>query len=61
MIDPGVGDDQESGLLEGLLDLIGQAAGREAAEDRSCSSVSSELKTFAFKIRYLFKILALEL
>ena len=50
MGDPGVGDEEEPGLPEGSLDLIGEGARAEAASNGGAADVSVENTEFtAFK------------
>ena len=51
MVCPWVGDDEESGLLERLLDLIGECAGSVSASDGSGASSGSELQNGALSVR----------
>lgn len=44
MVSPGVGDNQEAGLPEGSLDLIGEGARSEAAGKGGSASGRGELQ-----------------
>ena len=51
MISSGVGDDQQSGLLEGPLDLIGEGAGSVTAGDGGGAGRRRELQDGALSVR----------
>lgn len=44
VITPRIGHDKEAGLSEGLLDLIGEGAGSEAASNRMGPSIMGKLE-----------------
>ena len=47
MVGPGVWDDQEPGLPEGGLDLIGERSGGEATSDGGSADVTGKLQARA--------------
>lgn len=51
MVNTGVRDDEESGLLEVSLGLIGEATGLETSEDSGGSSVGGEFEKSTLGIR----------
>ena len=50
MVSSRIGDDQKSGLFEGLLDLIGESAGGVTASDGSGASGGGEFQDGALSV-----------
>lgn len=44
MVEPGVGDNDQAGLLEGASDVVGEISGGKAASDRLGTGVGSEFE-----------------
>lgn len=51
MVDTRVGDDDESGLLEGTGDVVGEITGCETTSDRLGTSVCRELQDRTLSVR----------
>jgi len=51
VVDTGVGDDDQTGLLERLGDVIGEVTGSESSSDSLSTSVGSELEDGTVTVR----------
>jgi hypothetical protein len=51
VVDTGVGDDDQTGLLERLGDVVGEVTGSETSSDGLSSSVGSELEDGTVTVR----------
>jgi hypothetical protein len=50
VVNAGVSDDQDAGLLEGTRDLVGEGAGGEAARNRVGAGMGGELQDGALRV-----------